>query len=381
MKTSTLPPLLILFAVLQGNQLAAAPLGTVFSYHGRLNDGVNPANGQYDLQFTLYNASSGGAPVAAMLTTNAVDVHNGLFGVALDFGNVFGGEARWLEIAVRTNGSGAYTLLAPRQELTAAPYALYAPGAGLAATAAVANSTAVNSVTATSLQTDSVTTEKIANGTITDADISASGISGDKIVGGDLQARRLKVGEGHTLRGDLATIAGGQNNTVDGNASVIGGGADNRVADAYASTIGGGTENLLHKSAAWDSIGGGTRNQVGTNAAFNVVAGGADNTIAADTYFSAIPGGRSNLVSGSYGFAAGRNAKAQHYGSFVWADAQDPDFVSTANNQFSVRSEGGVRFETGGAGLTVDGNMGLGTSSPGGRMHLSTGPAWSGFNY
>jgi hypothetical protein len=39
----------------------------------------------------------------------------------------------------------------------------------------------------------------------------------------------------------------------------------------------------------------------------------------------------------------------------VWADGTGADFTSTANNQFNVRAHGGVRFETAGAGVTVDG--------------------------
>ncbi|NMD21717.1 MAG: hypothetical protein GYA76_15935 [Verrucomicrobia bacterium] len=39
---------------------------------------------------------------------------------------MFDGSARWLEIAVRTNGDTAFTTLTPRQQLTPAPYALYA---------------------------------------------------------------------------------------------------------------------------------------------------------------------------------------------------------------------------------------------------------------
>src|SRR5262249_3531346 len=54
--------------------------------------------------------------------------NNGVFSVTLDFGaGVFPGPARWLEIAVRTNGStGPYNVLIPRQALTATPYAITA---------------------------------------------------------------------------------------------------------------------------------------------------------------------------------------------------------------------------------------------------------------
>ncbi|HEY5913101.1 MAG TPA: tail fiber domain-containing protein [Verrucomicrobiae bacterium] len=101
--------------------------GSAFTYQGRLNDGAAPANGNYDLRFTLYDAGSSGAQIGVAITQAATAVSNGLFTVALDFGSVFDGNARWLEIGVRTNSSGSgFVTLSPRQALTAAPYALYA---------------------------------------------------------------------------------------------------------------------------------------------------------------------------------------------------------------------------------------------------------------
>ena len=56
------------------------------------------------------------------LTHAAVPVGNGAFTVSLDFGGgIFAGEARWLEIAVRTNGLTSFATLQPRQPLTATP--------------------------------------------------------------------------------------------------------------------------------------------------------------------------------------------------------------------------------------------------------------------
>ena len=65
-------------------------------------------------------------------TTPNVAVSNGCFTVQLDFGaNVFNGDARWLEIAVRCPaGSGTYATLVPRQPLTPAPYAMYSTSTG-----------------------------------------------------------------------------------------------------------------------------------------------------------------------------------------------------------------------------------------------------------
>lgn len=99
--------------------------GTAFTYQGGLNDGVNPANGTYDLRFTIHDSSGGPGVVAGPLTNSPTSVSNGLFTVTLDFGEgVFTGADRWLDIAVRTNGGGAFTALAPRQKLTPTPYAI-----------------------------------------------------------------------------------------------------------------------------------------------------------------------------------------------------------------------------------------------------------------
>jgi hypothetical protein len=105
----------------------AVPVGTAFTYQGRLTDGGSPANGAYDFEFELYDAASGGTTLGTLTVGNS-PVTDGLFTVQLDFGAaVFTGDARWLQIGVRPgDSSGAYTALSPRQALTAAPYALYA---------------------------------------------------------------------------------------------------------------------------------------------------------------------------------------------------------------------------------------------------------------
>ena len=111
----------------------AAPLGTVFTYQGRLTDGGSPANGLYDFTFRVYDAESGVVPLDTDSVTN-VSVADGYFTAEVDFGSgVFTGEARWLEIDVRPTGSVDFTTLSPRQEMTPTPYALYAldgPGSG-----------------------------------------------------------------------------------------------------------------------------------------------------------------------------------------------------------------------------------------------------------
>lgn len=99
---------------------------TTFTYQGFFEDGGSPATGAFDLQFELYDADTGGTQIGSTLTSDDVMVVNGYFNVDLDFGAVFNGDSRWLEISVRPGAdTGAYTLLSPRIELTPVPYAIY----------------------------------------------------------------------------------------------------------------------------------------------------------------------------------------------------------------------------------------------------------------
>ena len=108
---------------------AQAPLGTVFTYQGQLKLAGAPLNAPADFQFWLWDADVGGNLVAPPLLVDNWPVASGLFTVRLDFGpNAFYGDARWLEIWVRSpaGSGGDYTVLAPRQELTATPNAQFA---------------------------------------------------------------------------------------------------------------------------------------------------------------------------------------------------------------------------------------------------------------
>jgi hypothetical protein len=108
----------------QGRSAGLAAVGTAFTYQGRLVDSSNPANGTFDFRFILYDTEVGGAQVGPTLTKDDLVVTDGLFTVLLDFGDVFGASALWLEIAVRPGSStGSYTTLSPRQELTSTPFA------------------------------------------------------------------------------------------------------------------------------------------------------------------------------------------------------------------------------------------------------------------
>jgi hypothetical protein len=662
MKTKHLIPSFVL-AVLASlstinPQLSASTLGTAFTYQGKLTNGGQTAQGIYDFRFAIFDSAGGDNLVAGPITNSAVGVTNGLFIVTLDFGtNVFSGDARWLEIGVRTNGSSSFATLLPRQALTPSPYALYAPNAGFAGTAKLADSVAPGSITGTALAVGAVDSSRIADGTIVSSNLSPTLLAntfwrldgnsgttaGTQFVGtSDNQSMELKVNNQRALRvepnsygtpnwiggssinsvdegvagatiggggalnlfgrnytnrvaaflgtiaggggnmllpgadmsavgggyyntlegtfssviagggwnsilseanlsavgggqynsilpgADYSTIAGGVFNLIGTNASMatVGGGAGNRIdtlasdtviaggngntigfeaiaaaigggvnneaqtsaaystipggrantihsnalysaigggrlnaiqtnaqsalisggennvigandsyttiggggynqvgdgsinatigggmmgtigANAANATISGGGANTIEDNAIWSAIGGGINNDIGTNAmsatiaggrinviehyaanatigggfqnriqafasgagigagennviglgAFDsTISGGLSNTVAFNTKYAVIQGGKQNTAGGDYSFAAGRRAKANHHGAFVWADSTDADFASTTSNQFNIRASGGLRFVTGGLGVVLDG--------------------------
>jgi hypothetical protein len=111
---------------------ADEPLGPAFTYQGHLQRSGVPVNGICDLELTLYDAPAGGFALGTQLV-ESLAVHSGRFTALLNeqqqFAGAFRGSRRWLEIAVRCPaGSGGFTLLEPRQELTAAPHALFSLG-------------------------------------------------------------------------------------------------------------------------------------------------------------------------------------------------------------------------------------------------------------
>lgn len=131
--------------------------GSAFTYQGKLTDSGNPANGNYDFQFKLFDSADfvTGNQVGTTITSLGVQVTNGTFTVQLDFGaSVFPGASRFVEIAVRLAGSpNAFTVLSSRQPLTSAPYAVRSATAASADTATNATnaSSAANSTNALQL--------------------------------------------------------------------------------------------------------------------------------------------------------------------------------------------------------------------------------------
>lgn len=111
--------------------MAAAHAQTAFTYQGSLRNAGTPAEGAYDMRFRLYTGA--GVQVGPTLCANDVAVTGGVFTVPLDFGALFATtDARSVEVEVRANtgldctNAGGFTVLAPRQAVTAAPRATHA---------------------------------------------------------------------------------------------------------------------------------------------------------------------------------------------------------------------------------------------------------------
>lgn len=101
------------------------PLGV--SYQGRLVLNGTPVDGAADLEFTLYDALSGGTQITAPQVLNNVAVADGLFTVEIPFSATdFGAGLRYVEVRVAYPAGGALAALSPRQHIAYAPRAFHA---------------------------------------------------------------------------------------------------------------------------------------------------------------------------------------------------------------------------------------------------------------
>ena len=156
---------------------------------------------------------------------------------------------------------------------------------------------------------------------------------------------------GDLLDAGSATVSGGGDNIASGQGATVGGGFGNTASGERATVSGGydGTASGLDATVS----GGHMCTASGMEA---TVGGGESNT--ASGHFATVPGGGWNTAAGDYSLAAGLRAKANHEGTFVWADSTEADFASTSADQFLVRASGGV---------------GIGTNSPGTMLDVAGG--------
>ncbi len=322
----------------------------------------------------------------------------------------FVGEARWLEIGVRCPaGSGSYDSLSPRQALTPAPYALYAltaPWSGLAGVPAdlldgddVGSGWALTGNVSTTYGTDFIGTTDDVSLTVRVNDTVAlriaPGASGGtpNIIGGysgnmisDTVRGAIIAGGGSSgyinrVTASYATVSGGRSNQATGEYAAIGGGS-NITVTALAATVAGGSYNKASGNYAttsggsWNAVtntfatvsGGGYNEATGfasviaggggrlygggqwyfygnyATANWATVGGGMRNT--ANANGATIPGGHSNEANGYTSFAAGKRAKANNDGCFVWGDSSGSDVTCDVDDAFIVRASGGITMYT-----------------------------------
>jgi hypothetical protein len=197
--------------LLLGGAVRADLLDNAIGVQGVLSVNGAPAEGVHDLRVTPYPDRFAGVPLAPALEIDNVFVSQGAFSTKVDFGStLFLGDKVFFEIAIRAgNSTGAYEVLAPRQEVTAAPYALK-PAAGSVtdleiATGAVGpvqiadgavdtSELGDGAVTTSKLGDAQVTGAKLAANAVTLANVAANAVDGSRIVDGSIGAADLAPG-------------------------------------------------------------------------------------------------------------------------------------------------------------------------------------------
>jgi hypothetical protein len=253
------------------------------------------------LRFTAYDAAVGGSSVGGPVTNSPVAVSNGLFTATVDLGNLpfATGASRWLEVAVRTNGAGAFTPLTPRQQFTATPYAITARHV----------TGAVQSSALAGTYTNAVTFNNAANnfsgngaGLIGVNAASLGGLNAGQFW--KLTGNNVSFGQflGSTNNRPLELRA---NNEVvlrlmpnPGNPpDVLGGSILNFIAPgSYGSTISGGNQNSIDVIATNSTVSGGENNSIGSTAVASTISGGLANAIQSDVRAGTIGGGEGNRI-------------------------------------------------------------------------------------
>ena len=392
-------------------QVLGASLGTTMTYQGRLMLNGAPASGVYDLTFQVFTNNAGGVANNPPVTNLAVTVNNGLFTALVDFGGRPNNHLDfWLELGVRTNGSGTFTALAPRQPLTSTPFAWFADTASNALVATTAltatglsagvSSNYVQKIGDTMSGTLNVNASVIAGGAgVTTGmvgkngagglsaptstgiygvsyDVNGNGVMGEAENGNLAFALYGKSASGYAgyfdgnvqINGNLA-ISGTlgmpglriQQNT-NGAPNFIGGASVNFVArGVYGAAIGGGGATNFSGHAVSNSITGN----------FGTVGGGSMNT--ASGYAATVGGGEFNIASGKYATAMGTYAFATGEGSTAMGNGTADGSYSTA---MGGATAGGV-FSTamGSATASSDHSTAMGSASADGTNATAMGTA------
>src|SRR5215471_13237618 len=321
---------------------SALAQGTAITYQGKLSDNGNPANGQYDFQFKLFDTSAlgTGTQQGGTVTVSTVTVSAGIFTVQLDFGacaTCFNGAARYVEIAVKPTSGSSFTTLDPRQPIASTPYAIKSLGATSADGLSVAcincvTSTQIGSVSGTAINgaipvasVPAGSTNYIQNGTTAQTgsnfNISGNGTAAGTLSGNIVTATtQFNLGSSRVL-----SNSGFQNFFVGTDAGSFNTGSQNAFFGSNA-----GLGNTSGGSNSFFGAVAGQNNTTGSqNSFFGAVAGGTNTTGTQNVFFGVQAGllnttGVSNSFIGTF---AGLNNTTASANTFIGSGA---DF-STSN--------------------------------------------------
>jgi hypothetical protein len=325
---------------------------TAFTYQGKLSDAGLPANGNYDMQFKLFDTVTVGTGTqqGAPVTVSNVTVTAGLFTVALDFGvcaGCFNGANRFLEISVKPTSAGSFTTLGPRQPITSIPYAIKSLNAANATTADGLSVACVNCITSSQIASvnGSVVNGPIPVGSVpggspsyvqnTTSQQAASNfnISGDGTAGGTLSANAITSATQYNIGGSRVLSVAGTNNTFAGVGSGIANttGENNSFYGYYA-----GTANTTAISNSFFGIFAGVLNQTGSGNSFFGAFAGKDNTTGNGNAFFGSSAGYANISNGNsfFGFRAGESNTTGSNNSFFGNQTGNSNTTGIANSFF-----------------------------------------------
>jgi endosialidase-like protein len=297
------------FLVLLSATLAVGQT-TSFTYQGRLTDSGSTANGNYDLQFALFDAESGGTQIGATQTVSNVQVSAGLFTVQIDFGPAaFPGATRFLAIAARVSGTPSFTTLAPRQQITSTPYA-------------------IRSLQASSADAVAVSGVPAGSGNYIQNNITAQtanfNISGSGTAGGTLSANAINTTTQYNL-GGIRLLGLGPNTGT--NNILLGVNAGNSLTDGHENVFIGNDSGQATTGGPLDCATcgpGGTPLYKGSHNTFVGYRAGAGNTASYNTFFGTSVGASVSSTTASnnsfFGSLAGtrsRDCCNSFFGSFA----------------------------------------------------------------
>ena len=351
---------------------ASAAQAAPFSYTGRLEEFGVPANGRYDLRLVVREDGAPDHGAGLPVEFHAVEVVDGAF--RLDFDLPVGSDEVDVALSVRPAGSSAWVAIQGRSKAISAPAAI---GQCWSSTGDSGSDPAVNFIGTLDAQPFVVRTRNASSLRIEPSSVLSGGspITANLVGGSSANVAGVGVrgatiaGGGAIPGGDLGFNAEAGNRVLGhygaiggGFANVVGGGLGNPNASTHA-TVAGGDGNTASADRA--TVGGGQLNAATGSAAS--VLGGERNTAAGNR--STVGGGSANCAGGSDSWAGGFRAKIRRgsgsgaageacvgvppsgtssgdEGTFMWADSESADFVSTGPDQFNVRARGGMGINT-----------------------------------